>query len=39
MQKRDKLAEFEEKLKNARSDKNFQNILEDYQNAQKEVEK
>lgn len=39
VQKRDKLAEFEEKLKNARTDKNFQTVLEDYQNAKKEVEK
>jgi len=39
VKKNEKLAEFQDKLKNARSDKNFQNVLEDFQNAQKEVEK
>lgn len=33
IQKRDKLSEFQEKLKNAGSDKNFQKVLADYQSA------
>lgn len=33
MKKRDKLSDFQDKLKNARGDNNFQSILEDYQKA------
>lgn len=39
MKKRDKLSDFQDKLKNARGDNNFQSILEDYQKAQMDVEK
>ena len=39
MKKRDKLSDFQDKLKNARGDNNFQSILEDYQKAQVDVEK
>lgn len=33
LKKRDKLSEFQEKLKNARSDGNFQTVLEQFQDA------
>lgn len=39
LKKRDKLSGFQDRLKNAKGDNNFQSILEEYQNAQKEVDR
>ena len=39
LKKRDKLSGFQDRLKNAKGDNNFQSILGDYQNAQKEVDR
>jgi len=38
-QKRDKLSDYQEKLRLAKGDANFQTVLEEYQAAQRGVEK
>ena len=39
LEKRDKLADFEERLRLAKGDSNFQQVLEEYQEAQRNIEK